>query len=434
MKLKTIYICSNCGFESPKWLGKCSQCNSWNTFIEDVVNLEDMNKKNVQLEAKALEPMTLNFKILDKTRIKTEITELDIVLGSGFVEGSLNLLAGEPGIGKSTLTLQICKKLCNKNTKILYIAGEESVEQISLRAQRLSIDSKNLQLINSTNLESILASLEKIKPDFIIVDSIQVISSESMSGYAGSISQIRYCAEMFMNFAKKNNIATLLIGHVTKDGSLAGPKVLEHIVDSIFQLEGDKYSNLRFLKALKNRFGATNEIGIFEMHDSGLEEVKNPSSAFIEGRKKDAIGSSLSVTLEGHRAFLIEVQALTNTTVFGYPKRVANGFNTNRLDILIAVLQKHANINLANQDIYINIVGGLKVDDPGIDLAVAMAIISSFKKSPLPETQVYIGELGLTGEIRKASQMEKRIKEAEKIGMKVLNKKNSIVNIMTANI
>jgi len=392
--------------------------------MEDVINI---GKEELEIpSAKIKEIFNLKTGDFENERLKTKIDEFDLVLGGGFVKDSLTLFSGEPGIGKSTLTLQICKNLCDQGKNILYISGEESIEQISMRAKRLQIKNQNLKLINSTNLESILATLKGLKFDFIVIDSIQVVQSDLIPGLAGSISQVRYCAEQLLNFAKNEKITILLIGHVTKDGDLAGPKTLEHLVDIVLNLEGDRYHEFRMLKSSKNRFGSCSEIGIFEMTNEGLKEVLNPSSKFIESRQKNAVGSCLSVAIEGNRSFIIEVQALTNITAFGYPKRTASGFDVNRLNLLIAVLQKHADINLSNQDVYINIVGGLKVKDPAIDLAVCLSIISSFKKSPLPENLVAIGEIGLCGEVRKVNQKEKREKEVKKMNLKIIEEMKGI--------
>ncbi len=428
MKLKTIYICENCQLQSSKWIGQCPSCNNWNTFIEDVINVGKKDESNM-IEVKARTALQLMPSETHKERIKTNISEFDNVIGGGFVIGSLTLFSGEPGIGKSTLTIQICQKISEQNKKILYISGEESIEQISQRAHRLKINNENLQLINSNNLEEILATIKHHKPDFVVIDSIQVMSSELSPGISGSISQIRHTTERFMQFAKTENLTILLIGHVTKDGTLAGPKALEHLVDTVLHLEGDRYHEFRILRSVKNRFGSTLEVGIFEMQETGLIEVKNPSSKFLESRQKAAIGSCLACTLEGNKAFIIEVQALTNISTFGFPKRTASGFDVNRLNLLIAVLEKHASINLANQDVYINIVGGLKIKDPAIDLAICLAIISSFKKQALAEDLVAIGEIGLCGEIRKVNQMERREKEIQKTGLKITDNKKIIKEI-----
>ena len=414
MKTTTKYVCSNCEYETPKWIGKCPSCNSWNSFQEEQL-LPKAQQKSVKGLAK--QTSSISFEASNEQRYQTEISELDNVLGGGVITDSLILLSGEPGIGKSTLTLQICDKIAALQKKVLYISGEESVAQIGNRANRLNISSELISIINENYLENILATLEKESPDFIVIDSIQVMTSQNSSSMSGSISQIRQVTEKLMEFAKKNRKAMLIIGHITKEGNLAGPKTLEHLVDVVIHLEGERYQNLRILRGLKNRFGPTSEIGIFEMAQTGLVEVKNPSAKILEERPKDSIGSALSITIEGNRPFIIEIQALTNPTVFGYPKRTASGFDVNRLNLLIAVIQKYTGINLSNQDVYVNVIGGLKIKDPAVDLAVVSAIISSYNKTPLPMDAVYFGEVGLSGEIRKVTQAEKRQKEVEKLGL-----------------
>lgn len=421
MKLKTVYICEKCSHESPKWIGKCPECNAWNSFSEDVVNV---GKKELSLSPRKIgtgKPEQLSTKSFTQIRITSGITEFDRVIGDGIVPGSLTLLSGEPGIGKSTLTLQLANNIA-KERKTLIISGEESVDQIFTRASRLKLNEKNLSAINEYNLETILETIRKEKAEFAIIDSIQVISSMELPGSAGSITQVRYCTEQIMELAKTSNIPIMIIGHVTKDGNLAGPRVLEHLVDTVMQLEGDRFQQFRILRAAKNRFGSCNEVGIFEMTEKGMEEVKNPSEQFLEGRKQDAIGSTITVAMEGTRPFLVEVQALVSTSPFGYPKRTANGFDLNRLQILIAVLEKHAKLNLQNQDVFINIVGGIKLNEPAADLAVLMAIASSLLKKPLKSDAIVFGEVGLSGELRKVSHSEKREKEATKLGF------NRIIN------
>jgi len=414
MKSTTTYICKSCAYESPKWIGKCPSCNNWNTF-EEKKNIPKKQQKRMQGIAKKAAPLT--FQNTSEQRYKTNISELDNVLGGGFIKDSLVLLSGEPGIGKSTLTLQICEKIASLNKKVLYISGEESPTQISNRASRLGIQNELITIISENSLENIIATLNQEEPDFIIIDSIQVISSESANSLTGSISQVRLATEVLMEFAKKNNKAMLVIGHVTKEGNLAGPRTLEHLVDVVIHLEGERYQNLRLLRGIKNRFGPTSEVGIFEMTQNGLTEVKNPSEKFLEDRKENSIGSILTVTLQGNRPFIIEVQALTNTTVFGYPKRTASGFDVNRLNLLIAVIQKYTGINLTNQDIYVNVIGGIRINEPAADLAVILAILSSYNQKPLPSNYVAIGEVGLSGEIRKTTQMAKRQKEVEKMDL-----------------
>lgn len=412
MKLKTIYICENCGTTSPKWLGKCPECNAWNSLHEDVV-AKDGKRNHQGIEQ---QPTPLHKTQSIENRIPTHIGELDRVLGGGIIEGSLTLLSGEPGIGKSTLTLKICEGVAAVKKDVLYISGEESPQQISLRAKRLGITSENLNILGETNLENILKTVEAKEPGFLVIDSIQVMASTEIPSIAGSMNQVRYCTESLMEFAKKNDIPVLIIGHVTKAGNLAGPKVLEHLVDTVLLIEGDRYQNLRVLRGLKNRYGSTNEVGLFEMTDTGLQEVTDASKLFLEGRKEGAFGSAITTIVEGTRPLLLEIQALTSATPFGYPKRAASGYDVNRLQLLLAVIQKHLRIDVSTQDVYLNVVGGFKVNDPSTDLAVIMAIISSLHKAPLPNTSAFIGEVGLSGELRSVPQITRRIQEAEKIG------------------
>lgn len=422
MKLKTIYICNSCQYESSKWIGQCPQCQKWNSFVEDVINIGAPIKGNISKTPRSFKigaksPTSLGNQSgkVQTARLLTEIEEFDRVLGNGITPGSMTLLSGEPGIGKSTLTLQIANNLAKK-VKVLLISGEESVEQIFSRANRLNLQEKNLLAINEYNLETILETIEKEKPGFIIIDSIQIISGMDFPGTAGSITQVRYCAEKLLEYTKNTNTSVILIGHVTKDGTLAGPKVLEHLVDTVLLFEGDRFQQFRILRAQKNRFGSCSEVGIFEMTENGLKEIKNPSAQFLEGRKENAIGSTITVAMEGTRPFLVEVQALVSTSAFGFPKRTANGFDLNRLQILIAVLEKYARFNLQNQDVFVNVVGGIKLSEPAADLAVLMAIASSFLKKPLIQKSAIFGEVGLSGELRKVSHSEIRKKEATKLG------------------
>ena len=412
MKLKTIYICEKCGMESPKWIGKCPDCNAWNSFQEEVIEKSGSKQKS-EGKVLSISPLIQNENF--EMRIDTHIEELNRVLGSGLVKGSMVLLSGEPGIGKSTLTLQLCDNIAKQKLQILYISGEESQHQIASRAKRMGVK-EWVNFLGETQFENILATIEDTKPDCVIIDSIQVMYSAEIGSLAGSINQVRYCTEKLMEFAKRTATPVILIGHVTKDGTLAGPRILEHLVDTVLFLEGERYQNLRMLRSMKNRFGPTHEVGIFEMDEQGLKEVKNPSELFLEGRKKESFGSTITATIEGTRPLLLEVQALTNLTNFGYPKRAGSGFDTNRLQLLVAVIQKHLRLNLANQDIYVNIVGGFRLNEPAADLAVAMAIISSFTQKPLDAGSIYIGEIGLSGEIRAVSDLAKRVHEAEKLG------------------
>lgn len=424
MQTKTIFLCKECGYESGKWLGKCPACEAWNSFVEDTTaqlmkSSLSRTPRSMKIEAKVANPLIRSNST--NQRIATGIEEFDRVIGQGFVPGSVTLLSGEPGIGKSTLTLQIANKLAKKH-KVLLISGEESLDQIAERNARLGFNENNLVAINEYNLEVILETIRKEKPNFVILDSIQVIASLDIPSHPGSINQVRYCAEAILELAKTANIATLLIGHVTKDGTLAGPRVLEHLVDTVISLEGDRFQNFRLLRAAKNRFGNCSEVGIFEMDEKGMKEVKNPSKQFLEGRNQNAIGSVITVAMEGTRPFLVEVQALVSTTHFGYPKRTSNGFDLNRLQILIAILEKYGKIDLQNQDVFVNIVGGIRLTEPAADLAVIMAITSSYLKKPISDEMIIFGEAGLSGELRQVPHTEKRLKEAQKLGFtKIIN-------------
>lgn len=420
MKISTLYTCTQCSYQSSKWIGRCPQCEAWNSFSEEQVKAPSANQKKIKAHARApkeFDELVKNLAI--EVRQSVGIVEVDRVLGGGIIPGSLLLLAGEPGIGKSTLTLQIADRVSSIGKKVLYVSGEESEEQISLRGKRLGLGLKGLLLISETNLETILATATEQKPDFLIIDSIQVVSSQGIPGGPGSVSQVRLCAEAIMEFAKPKKLSVLLIGHVTKDGTLAGPRVLEHLVDGVFMFEGDRSHDLRLLRGLKNRFGPTQEVGVFEMTEKGLSELKNPSAKFLEGHGEAKPGSALVCTVEGTRPFIVEVQALVSATRFGYPRRMTSGFDMNRLNLLVAVLEKHVGVNLGTHDVYINVVGGLKLQDPGCDLGVCVAILSSLKKKSLHAESVYIGEVGLNGEIRKTHAQELRKKEIEKFGFLV---------------
>lgn len=415
-KSKTVFVCNNCGYESSKWLGKCPACNEWNSFFEEKVAKTTSSKSEKNKNANI--PMELN-KIVGQEAIRTStgFDELDRVLGGGLVKGSLLLLGGEPGIGKSTLILQICSKI-KTDEKVLYISGEESGEQIKLRADRLKIKNDNLLFLGETDIDLIDEAITKIQPKLVIIDSIQTMYSEEITSAPGSVSQVREITAHIMRMCKSNDITTIIIGHVTKDGNIAGPRVLEHMVDTVLYLEGERYFSYRILRSVKNRFGSTNELGMFEMENEGMVEIKNPSSVLISERDDNPAGSIIVSTIEGTRPLLIELQALTTPSVFGLPRRTANGIDYNRLTLLIAVLEKKAGLMLGNQDAYLNVVGGIKINEPAIDLGIILAVSSSFKNIAIPKDIVAIGEVGLTGEVRSVNLIDKRIKEAEKLGFK----------------
>ncbi len=421
MKTKVIFSCQNCGHQSAKWLGRCPDCSSWNSFVEEdfiepkLTAKTDSSRIN---EFYISEPVLLkDIENKEEMRIKTGILELDRVLGGGVVKGAVTLLGGDPGIGKSTLSLQISAQLAGLGIKILYVSAEESVQQTKLRSERLNISSsENIYIVNQTNLSQILEYIKKVKPNAVFIDSIQVIFNPDISSSPGSVGQVRECSNTLTQLAKAQGVAMFIIGHVTKEGMIAGPRVLEHIVDTVLYFEGERYSSYRILRAVKNRFGSTNEIGVFQMGSSGLEEVLNPSRIFLAQRPKNSSGSVVTSVLEGTRPLLLEIQALVSRSAFGYASRKAEGFDYNRLNMLIAVLEKKLGLHLENDDVFINVVGGIKVDDPSCDLAVAMVIISSFKEKIIKDNTVLIGEIGLAAEIRNVAQLPLRIKEAQKLG------------------
>ena len=415
MAAKTRYICTNCGYETIKWLGKCPDCGQFSTFTEEAV--EPKNKRSGIVQAAALKPVKLNtVKANVEGRTKTDIGELDIVLGGGFVQGSLTLVGGDPGIGKSTLLLQICQKLEEKGKTILYVSGEESAQQIKLRAARLGVEGEKLLLLAETDVNSILATAVDTMPDMLIIDSIQTMFLDSVASAPGSVTQVREAANRFMQLAKGHNISVVLVGHVTKDGSLAGPRVLEHIVDTVLYFEGQRNGNYRLLRSVKNRFGGTNEIGVFEMSGTGLKEVKNPSEYMLSGRPEDVPGSVITCIMEGSRPMLIEVQSLVTYTNFGIPRRMATGTDFNRVIMLIAVLEKCGDLQLGNYDSYVNLAGGMKITETSLDCAVAVAIASAYTGKKVPPDTVIFGEVGLTGEIRGVSMVQQRVNEVKKLG------------------
>ena len=414
-KVNTVFFCNECGYESAKWLGKCPACNAWNTFVEEKITKQGSNKGVV---TKFPDPVSLkSIEQISISRISSGFDELDRVLGGGFVNGSLTLLGGEPGIGKSTLILQICDKF-KTDGKVLYVSGEESAEQIKIRADRLGINKDNIMFLGETDINNIENAIEKMEPKLVIIDSIQTMYSDEITSAPGSVSQVREITARVMKMCKMKGITTVIIGHVTKDGTIAGPRVLEHMVDAVLYIEGERYFSYRVVRGVKNRFGSTNEIGMFEMRNEGMVEITNPSSVLLTEREDNPPGSLIVASLEGTRPILIELQALTSTTVFGMPRRTANGLDYNRVTLLIAVLEKIGGVNLGNQDVYMNIVGGIKINEPALDLGIILSAASSFKNISISKDVAVIGEVGLTGEIRSVNMIEKRLKEIEKMGLK----------------
>ena len=413
-KSKTLYICSSCGYESPKWYGCCPGCGEWNTMEEDIRTPQQ--QKTLKVASKSVFAQKINeIDTDDEIRFKTGMAELDRVLGGGIVKGSLVLLSGDPGIGKSTILLQICEHL-GKKLKILYVSGEESARQIKLRANRLKVSTENLSIMTQTDVESIVEYIKSTKPDLVIVDSIQTMSVSEISSSPGSVTQVRESTNLYMYCAKSLGIPTILVGHVNKDGNIAGPKVLEHIVDCVLYFEGERHLSYRVLRAVKNRFGSTNEIGVFEMLDKGLVEVINPSLMLISGKPKNTAGTCIACVMEGSRPILAEVQGLVAASNYGNARTMSTGFDYNRMNKLLAVLEKRSGYFFNNCDAYINVVGGLRLDEPATDLSVALALISSLKDVPIRDDTLAIGEIGLGGELRSVSFCEQRIKEAERLG------------------
>ena len=414
---KSIYFCQNCGHEESKWLGQCPMCREWNTFVEEKVMVsKGTAAKNTVREA---EVVTLSSVSTDQEdRMQTEIEELDRVLGGGVVPGSLVLVGGDPGIGKSTLLLQVCKRLSDQGRKVLYISGEESLKQIKLRANRMGTFSDHLLLLCETNLETIRQVIEREHPAVAVIDSIQTMYSEEVTAAPGSVSQVREATNTLMQIAKGLNITIFIVGHVTKEGTVAGPRVLEHMVDTVLYFEGDRHASYRILRGVKNRFGSTNEIGVFEMRETGLEEVPNPSEYMLNGRPEDASGSVVACSMEGTRPILMEIQALVCRSNFGMPRRTAAGTDYNRVNLLMAVLEKRVGLPLSNYDAYINIAGGIRMNEPAIDLGIVMAIVSSYKNQSISPGTIVFGEVGLSGEVRAVSMPEQRVAEARKLGFK----------------
>ncbi|MBN2682399.1 MAG: DNA repair protein RadA [Bacteroidales bacterium] len=413
-KSRITYICSNCEYQTPKWVGKCPSCGMWNSLEEKMTATKTTSKTENRISSGSLPVKLSEVEYSNETRIISGIGELDRVLGGGILPGSLVLVGGEPGIGKSTLMLHLA--LETKSKKIIYISGEESTGQISQRAQRIGVENENCYLLAETNLENILSVISSQNPGIVIIDSIQTVFSEKIDSYPGTVTQIRECAAALLSVSKKLSIPIFLIGHINKDGNIAGPKILEHIVDTVLQFEGDKNHMYRVLRSIKNRFGSTSEIGIFEMMSHGLREVTNPSELLFSQKRDDYSGIAISATVEGIRPFLIEVQALVSSAVYGTPQRSATGFDIRRLNMLLAVLEKRAGFKLSQKDVFLNIAGGIKVVDPGIDLAVICSILSSDVDISIHKQTAFAGEVGLSGEIRPVSRIEQRISEAEKLG------------------
>lgn len=435
-KTRIKYICSNCGYESLRWLGKCPECDSWNTFTEEFVEVK--KNRSSAIADRSASVFTINEIPADEEeRIKTNITEFDRVLGGGIIPGSVILLGGDPGIGKSTLAMQAASKI---NEKVLYVTGEESAKQVRIRASRLKINSPNFYVLAETNIESILRVINDLHPSLVIIDSIQTMERSDLNNSPGTVTQIRECTSFLMEEAKKQQFSVMVIGHVTKEGIIAGPKVLEHMVDTVIQFEGETNHSYRILRAQKNRFGSTNEIGIFEMHEDGLSEVKNPSEIFLSSHSTPISGSAITSAVEGTRPILLEVQALVTPSHFGNPQRVTTGFDYRRLSILLAVLEKRAKLRLSAANVFLNIAGGVRIIEPAIDLAVCCSVASSLQDQVIDNSAVLIGEIGLGGEVRSVSFIEKRIQEAEKLCFKKIIipknnfkelKKNSSIEIIS---
>lgn len=417
---KTVYFCQECGYESAKWMGQCPGCKSWNTFVEETVSTKKPSSSGAMKSSeKRQEPVILkDISLSEDERQTTQIGELDRVLGGGIVPGSLVLVGGDPGIGKSTLLLQVCRNLAEKQVSVLYISGEESLRQIKLRANRIGQFTDKMQLLCETNLEVIREVIERRKPDVVVIDSIQTMFHEDVSSAPGSVSQVRESTNILMQIAKGMGVSIFIVGHVTKEGNVAGPRVLEHMVDTVLYFEGDRHASYRILRAVKNRFGSTNEIGVFEMQKGGLVEVENPSEYMLSGKPENASGSVVACAMEGTRPMLMEIQALVCKTNFGMPRRTAAGLDYNRVNLLMAVLEKRMGMPLSAYDAYVNIAGGIRLNEPAADLGIVMAIASSYKNRPIDEDTIVFGEVGLSGEVRAVTMPEQRVSEAKKLGFK----------------
>lgn len=417
-KMTTVFYCQNCGHESSKWMGQCPGCREWNTFVEEKISAKSVGAASSAVARREeVRPAKLSDIILqDEERLSTHIKELDRVLGGGIVPGSLVLVGGDPGIGKSTLLLQVCRNIAGDNRKVLYISGEESLKQIKIRANRIGEFSESLFLLCETNLGVIEETIRRLTPDITIIDSIQTVYQEDVSSAPGSVSQVREATNVFLQLAKGLGSSIFIVGHVTKEGTVAGPRVLEHMVDTVLYFEGDRHASYRILRGVKNRFGSTNEIGVFEMQEQGLMEVANPSEFMLEGKPEGASGSIVSCSMEGTRPILLEIQALVCRTNFGFPRRQAIGTDFNRVNLLMAVLEKRVELQMSDCDAYVNLAGGMRITEPAIDLGIAMAVASSFKNRPIDDKTAAFGEIGLSGEVRSVSMIEQRVKEAVKMG------------------
>lgn len=431
-KAKTHFVCQNCGYISPRFLGRCPNCGQWNTLVEEVdqSTIKQPKTTTTTLTGIVAKPQRINEIDTQKTpRVKTQLNELNRVLGGGIVPGSLVLIGGDPGIGKSTLLLQVSGQLSHEGHSVLYVSGEESANQIKMRAQRLDVSGDDFYIYPETNMDSIRATIDEMNPEYVVIDSVQTMQATDVTSAIGSVAQIRAVTAQLMQIAKGKNITVFVVGHVTKGGVLAGPKILEHMVDTVLYFEGDLHHTYRILRSVKNRFGSTNELGIFEMNGTGLKEVANPSEIFLEERLKDATGSAVVVSLEGTRPILVEIQALITPSVFGNAQRTATGLSRNRVSLIMAVLEKRANLLLQNQDAYLKAAGGVKLDEPAIDLAIAVAIASSYRDKGTKPTDAFVGEVGLTGEIRRVNRIEQRVAEAAKLGFKrIFIPKNNLQN------
>ncbi len=418
-KARTQYVCSNCAFVAPKWMGKCPNCDSWDTLVETVVERTPLSASSLSSLIPRSTPLPLSKIHADEfKRINVSMGELNRVLGGGIVLGSVILISGEPGIGKSSLMLQVAAEMSQSLGNVLYVSAEESIQQVKLRAERLKVDAETLYLLNETSLDEISTHINNLQPKLVVIDSIQTIYTDELESAAGGVAQVKECGARLTRLAKSSGIPIFIVGHVTKSGAIAGPLVLQHVVDTVLYLEGERFHTYRLLRSVKNRFGATDEVGVFEMTQDGMSEISNPSAAFLAERAAHSAGNAIAVTMEGTRPLLVEIQALTSVTAFGLPRRTANGVDMSRLLLLTAVLTKRVGMKLYNQDVFVNVAGGMKINEPAADLSVAVAIASSFREQPVPDDLAVMGEVGLSGELRTISQAEKRLKEASKLGFK----------------